>query len=109
MVDVFVRMPGSSAAEVENRVTRPMEKLLLGDPGSGVCLLHDVARQSNAIVPVQGGRGRGEEHRPPEPEDVAKFRPDPARRDSTLVKPPFIDDVPILAVTLSSARHDRSI
>src|SRR5690606_16551748 len=28
MVDVLVAMPGATAAEVENRVTRPMEKLL---------------------------------------------------------------------------------
>jgi multidrug efflux pump subunit AcrB len=28
MVDVIVAMPGSTAAEVENRMTRPMEKLL---------------------------------------------------------------------------------
>ena len=33
MVDVFVRMPGASANEVENRVTRPMEKLLWEIPG----------------------------------------------------------------------------
>ncbi|HSB14868.1 MAG TPA: efflux RND transporter permease subunit, partial [Bryobacteraceae bacterium] len=28
MIDVFVQMPGASAKEVEERVTRPMEKLL---------------------------------------------------------------------------------
>jgi multidrug efflux pump subunit AcrB len=28
MIDVFVQMPGASAHEVEERVTRPMEKLL---------------------------------------------------------------------------------
>ena len=28
MIDVMVAMPGATAAEVENRVTRPMEKLL---------------------------------------------------------------------------------
>ena len=28
MVDIFVRMPGASAKEVEQRVTSPMEKLL---------------------------------------------------------------------------------
>jgi hypothetical protein len=33
MIDVFVGMPGASAAEVENRVTRPMEKLLWEIPG----------------------------------------------------------------------------
>lgn len=28
MIDVFVQMPGASAKEVEERVTKPMEKLL---------------------------------------------------------------------------------
>ncbi|MFN8002666.1 MAG: efflux RND transporter permease subunit [Acidobacteriota bacterium] len=33
MVDVFVQMPGASAKEVEERVTKPMEKLLWEVPG----------------------------------------------------------------------------
>ena len=33
MVDVMVAMPGATAREVENRVTRPMEKLLWEIPG----------------------------------------------------------------------------
>src|SRR5688500_19791545 len=33
MIDVFVEMPGASAREVEERVTRPMEKLLWEIPG----------------------------------------------------------------------------
>jgi multidrug efflux pump subunit AcrB len=33
MVDVFVGLPGASVAEVEERVTRPMEKLLWEIPG----------------------------------------------------------------------------
>ena len=28
MIDIFVKMPGASAKEVEERATRPMEKLL---------------------------------------------------------------------------------
>ena len=33
MIDVFVQMPGASAKEVEQRVTKPMEKLLWEIPG----------------------------------------------------------------------------
>ena len=33
MIDVFVEMPGASAKEVEERVTKPMEKLLWEVPG----------------------------------------------------------------------------
>ena len=34
MIDVFVEMPGASAREVEERVTKPMEKLLWEIPAS---------------------------------------------------------------------------
>ena len=33
MIDVLVRMPGASSREVEERVTKPMEKLLWEIPG----------------------------------------------------------------------------
>ena len=33
MIDVFVQMPGASPAEVEQRVTRPLERLLWEVPG----------------------------------------------------------------------------
>ena len=33
MIDVFVQMPGASAREVEERITKPMEKLLWEIPG----------------------------------------------------------------------------
>ena len=39
MIDVFVQMPGASAREVEERVTKPMEKLLWEIPGRRVHLL----------------------------------------------------------------------
>jgi multidrug efflux pump subunit AcrB len=33
MIDIFVRLPGANAKEVEQRVTKPMEKLLWEIPG----------------------------------------------------------------------------
>ncbi|MBP2689571.1 MAG: mexB, partial [Deltaproteobacteria bacterium] len=50
MVDVFVRMPGASASEVENRVTRPMEKLLWEIPGVEYVYSTTSPGQSMAIV-----------------------------------------------------------
>ena len=38
MIDVFVQMPGASAKEVEERITKPMEKLIWEVPGSRVHL-----------------------------------------------------------------------
>ena len=34
MIDVFVQMPGAGAREVEQRITKPMEKLLWEIPGA---------------------------------------------------------------------------
>ena len=33
MIDIFVQMPGAEAKEVEQRITRPMERLLWEIPG----------------------------------------------------------------------------
>jgi multidrug efflux pump subunit AcrB len=40
MIDVFVAFPGASAREVEERVTKPMEKLLWEFPGSSTFIPH---------------------------------------------------------------------
>ena len=43
MVDVFVEMPGATPADVEQRVTRPMEQLLWEIPGVEYRLLDVLA------------------------------------------------------------------
>ena len=50
MVDVFVGMPGASSAEVENRLTRPMEKLLWEIPGVEYLYSTSSPGQSMVIV-----------------------------------------------------------
>ena len=45
MIDVFVEMPGASAREVEERVTKPMEKLLKFLASSTSTRLRALARQ----------------------------------------------------------------
>ena len=51
MVDVMVAMPGSSAKEVEERATRPMEKLLWEVPG--VEYIYSTSRDSESLVIVR--------------------------------------------------------
>src|SRR5438477_13192673 len=51
MLDVFVEMPGASAAEVKERVTIPMEKLLR--EVSGVEYLYSISRPGLGIVIVR--------------------------------------------------------
>ena len=50
MVDVFVQMPGASAREVEERVTKPMEKLLWEIPGVEYIYSTSSPGTSTAIV-----------------------------------------------------------
>src|SRR5438445_10907481 len=50
MVDVFVQMPGASAREVEERVTKPMEKLLWEISGVEYIYSRSSPGQSLAIV-----------------------------------------------------------
>src|SRR5512136_1200129 len=50
MLDVFVQMPGSSAKEVEERVTIPMEKKLMEIPGVEFVYSTSSPGQSFAVV-----------------------------------------------------------
>jgi multidrug efflux pump subunit AcrB len=106
MIDVFVEMPGASAAEVEQRVTRPMEKLLWEIPG--VEYLYSTSSPGRSMVIVRFVVGEQEE-----PALVrlnqklaANFDRIPPGVIGPIVKSRSIDDVPILAVTLWSLRYD---
>ena len=55
MIDVFVRMPGASAGEVEERVTKPMEKLLWEIPGVEYIYSTSAPGKSMAVVRFRVG------------------------------------------------------
>src|SRR5688572_24762735 len=59
MVDVFVPLPGASPAEVEQRVTRPLEKLLWEVPG--VEYLYSTSSPGQSLVIVRFRVGEDEE------------------------------------------------
>ncbi|HET7217088.1 MAG TPA: efflux RND transporter permease subunit, partial [Vicinamibacterales bacterium] len=106
MIDVFVQMPGASPAEVEQRVTRPLEKLLWEMPG--VEYLYSTSSPGLALVVVRFYVGQAEE-----PAIVRLNQKLAAHMDllppgvsPPLVKPRSIDDVPIMAVTLWGPAHD---
>ena len=58
MIDVMVAMPGASAKEVENRVTRPMERLLWEIPGVEYIYSTSSPGQSMAICAFMWERMR---------------------------------------------------
>ncbi|MEW6127256.1 MAG: efflux RND transporter permease subunit [Acidobacteriota bacterium] len=107
MIDVFVAMPGASAKEVEERVTKPMEKLLWEVPG--VEYLYSTSSPGMAMVVVRFYVGQKEEDAIVRLNQkmLANFDLIPQGATPPIVKPRSIDDVPILALTLSSDRYDH--
>ncbi len=106
MIDVFVQMPGASAKEVETRVTQPMEKLLWEVPG--VEYIYSTSSPGQAMTVVRFFVGQNEEDAIVRLNQkmLANFDLIPPGASQPLVKPRSIDDVPILALTLSSDRYD---
>ena len=105
MIDVFVGMPGASAHEVEERVTRPMEKLLWEIPGVEYIYSTSSPGQSLAIVRFYVGQDEEKAIVRLNQKLWANFDLIPPGATPPLVKPRSIDDVPILALTLSSKRY----
>ncbi len=107
MIDVMVAMPGATAAEVENRITRPMEKLLWEIPG--VEYLYSTSSPGDSIVIVRFQVGTDIEAALVRLNQKLQGNFDriPPGAATPLVKPRTIDDVPILALTLHSATQDH--
>jgi multidrug efflux pump subunit AcrB len=107
MIDVFVGMPGAAPVEVEQRVTKPMEKLLWEIPG--VEYLYSTSSSGMAMVVVRFRVGEDEEKALVRLNDKlrANFDKIPPGATEPLIKPRSIDDVPVLALTLSSDRYDH--
>jgi multidrug efflux pump subunit AcrB len=105
MMDVFVEMPGATAAEVEERVTTPMEKLIWEIPG--VEYVYSATRPGLSMVVVRYKVGESQE------DSIVKlynklyshFDLIPPGASKPLIKPRSIDDVPILSLTLWSSRY----
>ena len=106
MVDVFVGLPGASPSEVEDRVTKPMEKLLWEIPG--VEYIYSTSSYGGALSIVRFKVGEDEERSIVRLNQKLMSNADriPPGASPPLVKVRSIDDVPILALTLSSARYD---
>ncbi len=107
MVDVFVGLPGATPAEVENRLTRPLEKLLWEIPG--VEYLYTTSSPSQALIIVRFVVGTDLEAALVRLNQKLAMHADrtPLGATPPLVRPRTIDDVPILALTLHSRVHDH--
>jgi multidrug efflux pump subunit AcrB len=105
MIDIMVEMPGASAHEVEERITKPMEKLLWEIPGVEYIYSTSSPGSSLAIVRFYVGQDEEKSIVRLNQKMQANFDLIPPGASQPLVKPRSIDDVPILALTLSSPRY----
>ena len=107
MIDVFVQMPGASPKEVEERVTRPMEKLLWEIPG--VEYIYSTSSPGMSMAIVRFKVGEDEERSIVKLNQKMHANVDliPPGASLPLVKPRSIDDVPILAAHAALAALQR--
>jgi multidrug efflux pump subunit AcrB len=107
MIDIFVQMPGASAKEVEQRITGPMEKLLWEIPGVEYVYTTSSPGMSMAVVRFYVGQDEEESIVRLQSKLAANYDRIPWAVAPPLIKPRYIDDVPILALTFWSPELDR--
>ena len=106
MIDVFVDMPGASPTEVEQRVTRPLEKLLWEVPG--VEYVYSTSSPGRAMIVVRFLVGQDEERALVRLNQklAANATLWPPGASPPLVEVRSIDDVPVMALTLWGPGYD---
>jgi len=106
VLDVFVQMPGATAAEVEQRASIPMERLLREVPG--VEYVYSISRPGTAMLVVRFYVGTKEEDAILQTYNklYSNFDRIPPGVSQPLIKVRSIDDVPIFAVTLWGKNYD---
>jgi multidrug efflux pump subunit AcrB len=106
MADVMVGYPGASPKEVENRVTKPLEKIISNI--KGVEHIHSMSMNGQAMIIVQFFVGEDTERSYVKLYDeLMKHRTDfPKGVMEPMVKTRSIDDVPMLGITLWSEKEN---
>ena len=106
MLDVFVQMSGASPAEVEQRATLPMARLLREVPG--VEYVYTITRPGLSMLVVRFYVGTKEEDAIIKTYNklYSNFDRIPQGVSPPLIKVRSIDDVPIMALTLWGPNYD---
>ena len=106
MIDLFVALPGASAQEVENRIAKPMERLLWEIPGVEYVYSTSSPGACMAVVRFYVGEDEEKSIVRLNQKMFANFDLIPPGASPPLIKPRSIDDVPFLALTLWSTEMD---
>jgi len=106
LADVFVMAPGLTAEGVEEKVTTPLEKLLMQI--DGVEYVYSMSKPGQSIVTVRFYVGEDREDSLVKLHNKLQSNTDqvPADVESWVVKPVEVDDVPIVNVSLWSPEYD---
>lgn len=106
LADVYVSFPGHSAAEVEQLVTTPLEKMLYQI--DGVEYVYSMSREGQAIITVRYYVGEDRERSLVKLYKKLDENLDtvPSGVTGWVVKPVEIDDVPMVTLTLTSGSSD---
>lgn len=105
MIDVYVSYPGASAQEVDERVTKPMSKLLWEIKGVEYIYTISKPGMSVAIVRFYVGEDMEKSMVNLYNKLMSNYDKIPPGVSEPLVKPKSIDDVPILSLTLWSTSY----
>jgi multidrug efflux pump subunit AcrB len=105
MADVFVEVPGRTPREVEELVTRPLERILW--QVTGVEHIYSTSRHDQSVVTVRFKVGEDRERALIKLRDQIESHRDlvPSPVAGWIVKPSQIDDVAVVALTLFSPQR----
>ena len=106
MVDLLVSFPGAGPSEVENHVTRPMEKLIWEIPDVEYLYSTSMPGASMVVVRFKVGTDIEAALVRLNQKMQSNFDRIPTGVSQPLIKPRTIDDVPVLAITFHSAKLD---
>ncbi len=109
MIDIFVQMPGAGTREVEQRVTSPMEKLLWEIPGVEYVYSTSSPGLSMAVVRFYVGEDEEKSIVRLQSKLMANMDRIPPAVTPPLIKPRYIDDVPILGLTFWGEDADHFV
>ncbi|MFQ5605987.1 MAG: efflux RND transporter permease subunit, partial [bacterium] len=107
LMDIFVPYPGGSAKEVEERIAKPLEKII--HEIQGVEYVYSTSMPDFALITVRYFVGEDTEESLVKLWTVLMKNMDkmPAGNQFPLIKAKSIDDVPILTLTLWSDVYDE--
>lgn len=107
IIDMFVDIPATPAVEVEQRVSRPLEKLMRELPG--VEYVYSTSMENRSLVSLRFYVGYPAQKAIVEAHAKVNANLDllPIGASKPLIKVKSIDDVPILTVTLWSETQDH--